>query len=134
MGRKPIVSQFNMFATGSMGADNTSLISNLETSDQATIHLTWTAGPVGEFFLDARNGAKQSTANGTGAGSHGRASVDDAWFEVDLGAFMTVTGADSELQIVLTQAPGTEIRLRWVRASGTASDLKALLSTKVVGS
>lgn len=123
MGRKSVISQYNMFEGGaSMAADNTSETVNVKSVDSAVIHVTWTAGPVGVFYLQARNGSIEA-----------RDKQDDSWFDVDLGSAMTISGADSELQIQLSQMPGTEIRLFYDRTSGTAADLKALLSAKVQG-
>lgn len=126
MGRKPLVTQFDMFsASGSMAADNTSASTNIEQMDKATIHLSWSAGPVGEFFLQARVGSKSQSQPNT--------KYDDSWFNVDMGAAMSITGADSELLIQLNECPGTEIRVKYIRTSGSASDLKALLTMKAVG-
>jgi hypothetical protein len=125
MGRKSVVTQYNMFeASGSMAANNTSSIVSLQTTDKATIHLKWTAGPVGEFRLQARNGSK------TGAQP---APINDTFFTVDMGSVMTITGADSELLIVLNESPGTEIQIQYIRTSGTATDLQALIQMKALG-
>lgn len=125
MGRKSVVSQFNMFAANaSMAASSTSTVVNVESCDKASIHLTWTAGPVGEFTIQSRNGAKSAGQT---------AAYDDSWFEVNVGSLMTITGADSEILIQLDSTPGTDIRLTYTRTSGTASDLKALISMKVLG-
>lgn len=126
MGRKPVLTQYNMFeASGSMAANNTSASTNIEQVDKATIHLTWTAGPAGEFVLQARNGSKSITQPNT--------RYDDRWFTVDLGSPMTIGATDDEIVIQLNETPGTEIRLRFIHSSGSASDLKALLTMKAVG-
>lgn len=125
MGRKSVVTQYNVFeASGDMTADNTSQIVSLQTTDKATIHLKWTAGPVGEFQLQARNGSK------TGAQP---APIDDSFFVVDLGSAMTISSSDSEILIALNESPGTEIRIKYLASSGTAADLRGLIQMKAVG-
>lgn len=117
MGRKHVVHQYNMFAgqaTPNLSGSLTSNISNVEQLDKVSIHCSWSAGPVGEFFLQARNGAT------------------DSWFDLDMGSAMTITGADDELQILLNECPFTDIRLRYTPTSGAAV-LTAYLTMKTVG-
>lgn len=121
MARKNIIEQYNMFSgqTINMSSNLTSNITNLHNMDKASIHLSWTAGPVGEFKLFARNG--------------NLAGQVPPWYELAFSALLTITGSDSELQIVLNECPFSEIQLRYTASSGSATDLKAVLTAKTVG-
>jgi hypothetical protein len=112
-------------ASGDMSASNTSVSTNVEQVDKASIHLSWTAGPVGIFKLQSRNGSKSPAQPNT--------KYNDTWFDVDFGTTMSISGTDSELLIQLNEMPGTEIRIVYTATSGSASDLKALLTMKAVG-
>lgn len=130
MSRKHVIHQYNMFEgqTINMSTNLTSNISNVEQLDKCSIHLTWTAGPVGEFIIEARNG-------GTPAANTAlpKSKYDDSWYVLPVSALGTITGSDSELLILLNELPFTDIRVRYVASSGSAADLKALLTAKVVG-
>ncbi len=121
MGRKSVVHQYNMFEgqTLNMNTNLTSNISNVEHMDKLSIHCSWTAGPAGEFKLFARNGSKAG-------------SVDD-WYQLDFSQLLTITGSDSEIQILLNECPFTDIQLRYTASSGSATDLVAYLTSKTVG-
>jgi hypothetical protein len=129
VGRKNVVHQYNMLdgQTVNMSSSITSNITNVEQFDKCSIHLTWTAGPAGTFKLQARNGGNPATPGLP------KAKIDDSWYDLDFGSTMSITGTDSEILIQLMELPFTDIRLVYTASSGSASDLKALLSQKVTG-
>lgn len=110
-----------------MAADITSNVTNVEQLDKISIHAKWTAGPAGEFKLEARNGGRVPSTPGMAS-----QKIDDSWYELNLGVPISILAADSEFQIVLNECPFTDIRLRWIAASGSATDLQALISAKTV--
>lgn len=129
MGRKLVIHQYNMLdgQTVNMSSSITSNITNVEQLDKVSIHCSWTAGPAGEFKLEARNGGRGAPNTNINT------PISDSWFVLDFGTPLTITGADSEVQILLVECPFTDIRLTYTPSSGSASDLKALLTAKVVG-
>lgn len=130
MARKSVLQQYNMLdgQTVNMSSNITSNITNVEQFDKCSLHLTWTAGPVGSFTVQARNGGKPAANTALPS-----PKIDDSWYDLDFGSAMSVTGADSELIIQLLELPFTDIRVKWAASSGSASDLKILLTQKVVG-
>lgn len=130
MSRKHVIHQYNMLEgqTVNMSANITSNISNVEQLDKCSIHLTWTAGPVGEFIIEARNGGTPAALTALP-----KAKYDDSWYVLPVSAAGTITAPDSELLILLNELPFTDIRIKYVATSGSASDLKMLLTAKVVG-
>lgn len=127
MGRKQVIHQYSMFEgqTINMSTSQTSNITNVEQLDKVAIHCKWTAGPAGEFKLLARNGGKVAPLN--------TVKYTDSWFELNFGSALTITGADSEIQIVLAECPFTEVQLTYTASTGSASDLTAYLTAKTVG-
>lgn len=104
-----------MIDAGDMSADITSEIVNVINLDKASIHIAWTGStPVGELKVDARNGE------------------NDPWYELDFNTTLSVSGNSGDSQIVFNELPFTDIRLRYVRTSGTGS-VDATISMKVVG-
>lgn len=130
MGRKSLIQQYNMLDGQSvnMSGNITSNITNVEHLDKLSIHCSWTAGPVGTFKLQARNGGRYIPQSGIS-----QPKIDDQFYDLDFGASMDIIGSDSEIQIVLTECPFTDIRLVYTATSGSAADLKALISAKTVG-
>lgn len=130
MSRKHVIHQYNMFEgqTINMSGNLTSNISNVEQLDKCSIHLTWTAGPVGEFIIEARNGGNPAPNTALP-----KSKYNDSWYVLPTSSLGTITGTDSELLILLNELPFTDVRIRYVASSGAAADLKALLTAKVVG-
>ena len=116
MSRKHVVKQYNMFdgQTPNMSSSLTSNVTNVEQLDSLSIHVKWTAGPVGEFFLQARNGST------------------DSWYNLSFNTALTITGTDDEIQIFVNELPFTDIRLTYSPTSGSSS-LTAYLTMKVYG-
>ena len=115
--------------TVNMSGAITSNITNVEQFDKASIHLSWTAGPAGTFSVQARNGGTPVANTALP-----KAKIDDTWYDLDFGAVLSITGTDSEILIQFTELPFTDIRVVYAATSGSAADLKILLSQKVVGS
>ncbi len=103
-----------------MSADLESEVTNIEGFDKLSIHCSWTAGPAGSFKVFVRN--SKASPNNT-----------EAFYELDFGQTLAVSGSDAAIQIVLQQRPGAELKLKWISASGTASDLTAVLSAHTEG-
>lgn len=115
MGRKNVVKSFNMFNAASLAADATSEITDVINLDKASIHITWTGtSPVGDILVQARNGEL------------------DAWYQLDFGSTISVSGNTGEHQLVFNELPFTHIRLFYDRTSGTGS-ITAKISAKVQG-
>lgn len=130
MGRKQVIHQYNMLEGQSvnMSSSITSNISNVEQLDKASIHLTWTAGPVGTFKVQARNGGTPAPNTALP-----KAKYDDSWYDVDMGSAIAIAGTDSELLLLFNELPFTDIRIVYTPTSGSASDLKMLLTSKTTG-
>lgn len=119
MSRKHVVKGYDMFTVvgaKNMNAAFTTDITNVEQLDKVSIHVKWdSAGPEGEFTLEARNSEK------------------DQWFELAFSAAIDVLAADDEIQILLLETPFTEIRLNWIPSNAVSANVSARLSMKVVG-
>lgn len=115
MGRKNVVKQFKMFDEADISTDQTSTTTNVINLDQASIHLSWTGtSPDGEIFVDVRNGE------------------DDSWYALSFSTQILISGNSGDHQILFTEMPFTDIRLRYVSTSGTGN-LTASLTMKTVG-
>lgn len=97
-----------------MSADCLSREVEVRNMDKASIHCSWTAGPVGTLQIEAKT------------------HDDEAWFNINAGVAWAISGSDSEAQIVLTELPFTRIRLKFARTSGTGT-LEAFMNSKTVG-
>lgn len=115
MGRKSVLKSYKIFDAQSLAATVSSNPTSCINLDKASIHVVWTGtAPVGVLTVQARNGEL------------------DAWYDLDFGAVISVSGASGEHQIVFNEMPFTDIRLVYTRTSGTGS-LTATISAKVVG-
>lgn len=115
MGRKNVLKSFPMFDAVSLGANATSSETSVINLDKASIHIVWTgSSPVGTITAQARNGES------------------DAWYVLDFGAAISVSGSSGEHQLVFNELPFTDIRLLYTRTSGSGS-ITARLSAKVQG-
>ncbi len=130
MGRKQVIQQYNMLEgqTVNMSSVITSGHTNVEQLDKASIHLTWTAGPIGEFKVQARNGGNPAALTALP-----KAKYNDSWYDVDMGGTISVLNTQSEILLIFNELPFTDIRITYTPTSGSASDLKILLSSKTVG-
>jgi len=130
MSRKHVIHQYNMLEgqTVNMSGAITSNITNVEQLDKCSIHLSWTAGPVGTFTVQARNGGTPAALTALP-----KAKYDDTWYDLPMSAVGSITAPDSELLVLLNELPMTDIRILYTATSGAATDLKILLTAKVVG-
>lgn len=115
MGRKNVVKQFLMFDGADLSGNLTSDPTNVINLDIASIHIRWDgASPDGEIFVDVRNGE------------------DDEWYTLSFSTTILVSGNTGDHQILFTEMPFTDIRLRYVANSGSG-DLFASLTMKTTG-
>lgn len=108
MGRKHVLS-LNLFRSSDtvlpmdMTIDLASRVVDTSETDKASIHLKWSAGPVGEFHVMVRNNEK------------------DAYYELNFGSALTIDGTDSEMQLVLTEMPFVNLQLTYTATSGSGT-------------
>lgn len=113
--RKNVVKYFKMFDATNIASNQTSQVTNVINMDKASIQVEWTgSSPVGNIVVEARNGEIS------------------AWYALDFGTAISVSGASGTHQIVLNEMPFTDLRLRYVSTSGTGS-LSATITLKQVG-
>ena len=106
---------FQLLDQQSLATNFTSQIVNVQTTDKASIHISWAGtAPVGVFTVEARN------------------SADDAWATIDMGAPISVSGASGDHLLVFNEVPFYELRLQYAATSGTGT-VDAVLNMKQVG-
>lgn len=114
MARKNVLS-YAMLDDANLASNITSSSTNVINLDKASIHISWAgSSPVGTFTVEARNSEK------------------DAWYTLDFGAAITVSGASGDHQLIFNDLPFYEIRLQYVATSG-AGTVDAILTAKQVG-
>ena len=119
MSRKHVVSKFDMMSGLSATTTQTSVKTNVEQLDSASIHIKFSAPNTGTLVVEARNGVypeHESELN---------------WYELAFGAPLSLA-SETEAQILLKEMPFSEIRVKWVPSSG-AGTMNAYLSMKVYG-
>lgn len=101
----------------SLDASRTSEPTSCVNLDSGNIYVEWSGGstPVGEVTVEARNGE-------TGT-----------WFEVDMGGTISVSGASGSHHLIFNAFPGTDIRIKYTRSSGTATAFTATITAKTEG-
>lgn len=114
MGRKGVVRSFAMLDAADASTDQTSPIVDVINQDQASIRVSWTGSPVGELFVQVRNGDLQP------------------WYDLDMGAPIAIDGTETNHQLVFNQMPFTGLRVFYDRTSGTGT-ITAVISSKVIG-
>lgn len=115
MGRKNVVKSYKMIDAGDLSGNITSNITSVINLDNASIHLIWSGtSPVGVITVEARNGE------------------NDSWYELDFGSAINISGNSGDHQIVFTQMPFTDIRVKYTASSGTGS-IDALITLKTIG-
>lgn len=132
MPRKNLVQSYEMFTGETQPAGSglayksvsatttqTSQISNVETSDAATIHVHFSAANSGTLSVEARNIYANPNEPTKG------------FYPLSFGAPLTIT-AETEVQILLNTMPFTEIRLIWTPLAGVGT-MSAFLNMKTVG-
>lgn len=115
MARKNIVASYAMIDAGNLSGNITSEVVNVQNMDKGSVHVSWTgSSPVGTITVQARNGA------------------NDAWFNLNMGSAITISGASGDHQLIFNEMPFTDIRLQYVSTSGTGS-IDAIITLKQVG-
>lgn len=125
MGRKSVVNGFPMINgianPNNLSASFTSNLSSVKNLDYASIHIDWTGtAPVGVITVEARNGDDLNN------------SARDDWYELDMGAPVTISGSSGDHQLVFVYLPFTDIRLVYTRTSGTGT-INAFITSKTEG-
>jgi hypothetical protein len=120
MARKNVIHAFQMINSGDASADITSNPTSVVNLDVASIFISWTGTPVGEITVQAQQ--RKSNEDLTEAD----------WFDIDLGATVTVDNTESEHQILFKQVPFTDIRVKYTSTSGTGT-LNAVITSKQIG-
>lgn len=121
---KNILVPFQIVTSGSMAGNLTSAVTDITKIDNVGIQLIFTGTPTGEFFVDgslnyspANNGAKLANAGD--------------WVAIDLPSSALAAGSASSILLDLNQLSFPNIRVRYVRSSGTGT-LNAYISGKGV--
>lgn len=97
--------------SGPLVSNTTSVINQ----DNASIHITWAgSSPVGEVVVEAQNGD------------------NDAWYTVDFGAPINITGNSGSHVLIFELLPMTSIRLQYGYTSGSGT-IQALITSKTTG-
>jgi hypothetical protein len=113
MSRKNVLNPFRHIVAQSMGADVTSLETDVGHLDNIVIDLRWTGTPTGTFLVEY--------------------TLDDAnWEALDFGSSVAAAGAAGDHQLFINQFPGKRIRTRYVRSSGTGT-LNGWIMAKMAG-
>ena len=122
MGRKNVVSAFQMITSGDMSADITSEETSVKNLDKASIRVTWDIGgtPVGTLVVQALQEKENIPV------------VDADWFDLDLGSTVTIDNTQTDHQIIFNELPFDKIRLKYNQTSGTGT-MNAKISAKQVG-
>lgn len=115
MSRKNVVKSYNIFDEVSIAATQISASTNVINLDNASVHVKWTgSSPVGVLTVQARNGE------------------NDAWYDLDMGGTISISGNSGDHQLVFNSLPFTDLRLIYTRTSGSGN-LTAALTMKTVG-
>jgi hypothetical protein len=111
---KNVTKAFRILDAGDMSGNLTSAPIPCDRLDNVGIQIMWTGTPTGNFFAD------------------GRIHEDAPWTELDVNPAVVASGAASDWILSLTQVSFSEVRLRYVRISGSGS-LTAWAMAKQVG-
>lgn len=111
---KNITKAFKIFDAGDMSGNLTSETIPCERLDNVAVQLMWTGTPTGDFFVDAR------------------ISEDAPWTELDLDPAVVAGGSASDWIMSFGQTPYSELRVRYVRSSGSG-ELTGWARAKALG-
>lgn len=115
MSRRNILRPFKTVDAASMAGDVTSATTNVDQLDFVAFDVSWSGtSPVGEIFVDGRNGS------------------DLPWQTVSFGVSVAVSGNSGSHRLQLEEEGFSEVRLRYVRTSGTGT-LDAWISGETEG-
>lgn len=123
MSRKDIIKSYSIFTEqdASTSFDNKSAPSSVSSLDNAGITVQWTGTPEGEFKVYVSNDKADYQAN--------KPVVN--WHELDFGAPIVVSGADTNHVINMNQLPFSWIAFGYVSSSGSGT-LSAQMTAKMV--
>jgi hypothetical protein len=116
MARKNVVQSFTMLESQLVSADITSQDTSIINLDQVSIRVKWNGTLEGEIRIEALQRKSNDLVQ------------DSDWFELDFGNVILIDGTDDNHQIVFTQMPFTDFRLKFVHTSGSG-----LLEAKITG-
>jgi hypothetical protein len=120
MGRKNVIVPYKIIDDGNMGADITSVTTDVQYQDNIGIIVAWTgASPVGQLKVEVAN----EVANDPDT---------IVWDALDFGSTINVAGNSGKHSLNIQSLPYTKIRLKYLRTSGTGQ-MNAILTSKVVG-
>ena len=114
MAGKSILKPYKIVNAETMGGSVTSGAIPIDRLDNVGIQLQWTGTPTGDFYVD------------------GRVHDDAPWTELTLSTAVAAAGSASDALINLSGVPYQDLRLRYVRTSGTGS-LNAWATAKQLG-
>lgn len=100
---KSITKAKKYMTAGDMAGNLTSDTIDVDRMDNVGIQLLWTGTPTGSIVVD------------------GRIADDGPWTELDLDPAIAPAGSASDHLISLTQIPYAELRVRYVRTSGSGA-------------
>ena len=111
MGRKNVIKHFNMLDNVSIASSQTSEHTFVESVDQASILIDWSAGstPIGVITVESSNSTDSEFKSNT-----------ETWNEIDFGASIDISGATGYHQLIFTALPFRAIRIKYTRSSGSA--------------
>lgn len=112
MARKPLLKYKNVNAV-SMGADITSVATNIEFQDNIGVQFIFTGTPTGTFQIQiSADHAEDSQGVVTTAGN---------WVDIVLDPIPTAAGAPDVIYVDITQISAPWIRVHYTRTSGTGT-------------
>lgn len=115
MSRKSVLQPFRMIDAGDISGNLTSVETSTINLDSALILITWTGtSPVGTVTVEGRNGTKSG------------------WVTINMGASIDISGNSGDHQLIFTELPFTDMRLKYAATSGSGSMI-ATITAKVKG-
>lgn len=122
-GRKSNLIKYQTVTSGSMGADVTSAVTNIEFQDNIGVQLNFTGTPVGTFAVQV--------SIDYGQDAYGNVTSTGNWIPISLSTTPTAAGAADQIYISLNQLDAPWIRVKYTRTSGTGT-LNAYICGKQV--
>jgi len=119
MSRK-VITNFRLFDTVDATATQTSVISNIDLMDKASINIKFSAANSGTFDIQVRNGKDRRPDDTT-----------SDWVSLSFGGPATIT-LETDVQIFLRELCFNEMRVIWEPSSGSGT-FTAYLNAKSIG-
>lgn len=118
MSRKNVVHAFPLINAGDMSSSITSSAMNTKYQDNVGLNIVWSGtSPVGAITVEVRNAYS---------------GVSGGWTALDFGTSIAITGNSGTHALNVHQTPYEELRVNYVRTSGTGT-LYVTASAKTVG-